>query len=175
MPISLDNALIPQWLQVLRAGHGWIDKAEASAIPEHDLIDARLIDDMLPFCYQVKSMALHSLGAVEGARRGSFSPDFTDPPQTLAGLRARIDDAIAGLLAVEDGALDAIAGKDIVFEVPGRAMRLDFTVADFLTSFSLPNFYFHASTAYGILRMKGIDVGKRDFLGRLRLKGEAGA
>jgi hypothetical protein len=59
-------------------------------------------------------------------------------------------------------------GKDVVFEIGGR--KMPFTAEGFLMSFSLPNFYFHAATAYDILRMKGVPLGKRDFMGQMRMK-----
>jgi uncharacterized protein len=70
--------------------------------------------------------------------------------------------------AVEPGELDAIAERDMLFKFGDREMP--YTVSDFLLSFSLPNFYFHATTAYDILRNQGLKIGKMDFLGRPRLK-----
>jgi len=168
MPLTLHEAVVPSWLQLLNAGHGWLDKAAASGIAEEELLSARLIENMLPFSYQVKSMTVHSRAAIEGVRAGVFSPDMTPPPESLAELRAKVDEAIAYLEALSPEELDSSAGRDMRFEVGTK--RLDFTVQDFLLSFSQPNFYFHATTAYGILRMKGVGVGKLDYLGRLRLR-----
>jgi hypothetical protein len=71
-------------------------------------------------------------------------------------------------VAVTADELEAFIGKDMLFEMPG--LKLPFTAEGFLLSFSQPNFYFHAATAYDILRAKGVGLGKRDFLGALRLK-----
>ena len=167
MPLSLHAALIPSWLQILGAGLGWIDKATAHGMTPAELTEARLIDDMFPFAYQVKSMAVHSQGAIEAVRQGVFSPNFGEAlPGTLSELRERLDGAIAMLTSVGEAELESFAGRPMRFEIGEK--RLDFTAENFLLSFSQPNFYFHASMAYGILRAKGVPVGKIDFLGKLR-------
>jgi hypothetical protein len=169
MPFTLYEAVVPSWLQLLNAAHGWLDKAAASGIVEEELLSARLIEDMLPFAYQVKAMTVHSRGAIEGVRAGVFRPRFGEPnPTSLAELRGLVDGAIAFLSGLTEADLESLAGQDMRFEVGEK--RLPFTVPDFLLSFSQPNFYFHSSTAYGILRMKGVKVGKLDYLGRLRLR-----
>ena len=167
MPISLHAAIIPSMLQILGATKGWIDKAEASPLSEDEVLEARLIEDMLPFAYQVKSVAVHTQGALEGVRRGIFSPDLAPPPASFAGLRERLDEAITYLDSLGEDEIEALRKRPMRFEFGER--KVPFTVPDFLLSFSQPNFYFHASTAYGILRAKGIEVGKRDFLGALRV------
>ena len=167
MPLSLHAATIPSKLQILGAGLGWLDKAESSGIAEAELLEARLIDDMLPFVYQVKSMAVHSQGAIEAVRQGLFSPNFGEAlPSTLDELRGRLDGAIALLESVGEDELESFTGQPMRFEIGDK--RLDFTAEDFLLSFSQPNFYFHASMAYAILRAKGVPVGKIDYLGKLR-------
>jgi len=172
MTVSLYAATIPSFRQTLGAVEGLLVKAEAfcaeKGISPPDLIQARLAPDMLPFAYQVKSTAVHSLGAIEGVRRGVFSPDMTPPPETFAALRSRVADTLAALDKVTAAEVDGFAGRDMRFEFGER--RLEFLAEDFLLSFSLPNFYFHAATTYDILRSKGIAIGKRDFMGRLRLK-----
>ena len=169
MPLSLHAALVPSWLQILGAGRNWLDKATAHGMTEAELAEARLIDDMFPFAYQLKSMAVHSQGAIEGVRQGVFSPNFGEKlPATLEDMRARLDSAIAMLGSVGEEELDSFCGQPMRFEIGEK--RLDFTAEDFLLSFSQPNFYFHASMAYGILRAKGVPVGKLDYLGALRFK-----
>lgn len=168
MSLSLHAATVPSMLQILGAGKGWLAKAAASGIGEEEVVGARLIEDMLPFAYQVKSMAVHSQGAFEGVRRGLFSPDTSEPPATLAGLEARLDAAIAFLAGLSEEEVEAMREGAMRFESSAREMA--FTVEDFLLSFSQPNFYFHATTAYGILRMKGVALGKRDYIGMPRIK-----
>lgn len=170
MTLSLYDAVIPSTLQILGAVAGLVDKAEAFAaergIAPATLIDARLAPDMLPFGYQVKSCAVHSVGAIAGVRAGRFSPDTSAWPTDFAGLRAKIADAVTTLQAVDRAEFDALAERDTEFRF--GELALPFGGAAFLLSFSQPNFYFHATTAYAILRAQGVKLGKRDFMGRLR-------
>lgn len=172
MTLSLFAATIPSFRQALGAVGGLLRTAQAfcadKGMEAHELIQARLAADMLPFAYQVKSTAVHSLGAIEGVRKGVFSPDMTPPPDTFAGLEARIRAALSGLETIEPAEVESFIGRDMRFEYGDR--RIDFTAEEFLLSFSQPNFYFHAATAYDILRWKGVPLGKRDFLGALRRK-----
>ena len=172
MTFSLHAAIVPSQLQILRASGALVDKAEAfcaeRGIALGTLIQARLADDMLPFAYQVKSMAVHSLGAIEGVRRGVFTPARTPPPSDFAGLRTLVVETIADLEAIDPAEVDGFVARDMRFEFGER--RMEFVAEDFLLSFSQPNFYFHATTAYDILRWKGLPIGKRDFAGTPRLK-----
>jgi hypothetical protein len=172
MTLSLYAATVPNFQQTLGAMSGLLDRAEGfckeKSLAPQDLIQARLAADMLPFAYQVKSTAVHSLGAIEGLRKGVFSPDMTPPPDTFAALKSRVADALAALGSLEPAEVDAFVGRAMRFSFGER--HIDFTGEDFLLSFSQPNFYFHATTAYDILRWKGLPLGKRDFMGRLRSK-----
>lgn len=172
MAFSLYAATVPAYRQILEAVSGLLGKAEAFCTERgtapQDIIQARLAEDMLPFAYQVKSTAVHSLGAIEGVRRGVFSPDMTPPPDNFAALKARIAETLAALEAIEAAEIDAFVGRDMRFAFGDRHM--DFTAENFLLSFSLPNFYFHATTMYDILRWKGVSIGKRDFMGKLRTR-----
>ncbi len=171
MPFSLYDATIPSNLQILRALDALLAKAETfcaeNGIAPAELIDARLAGDMLPLGYQVKSCAVHSIGAIEGVRGGSFSPDRSAWPTDFAGLRELLNAAIAALESLDREAVDALTESDTQFTVGTTAMP--FTGANFLLSFSQPNFYFHATTAYAILRHKGLAIGKRDFIGMPRI------
>jgi hypothetical protein len=172
MDFSLYAATIPSYQQILGAVSGLLATAEAfcseKGIAHEQIIQARLAEDMQPFAYQVKSTAVHSLGAIEGVRRGVFSPDMTTPPETFTALKARIADTLAALEVIQPAEVDAFVGRDMRFASGDR--RLDFTAENFLLSFSQPNFYFHATTTYDILRWKGVRIGKRNFVGKLRLK-----
>lgn len=171
MTIDLYSATVPCWLQQLGAVSRLIDKAEESCGqgPEPaNVVDARLTADMLPFGYQVKSCVAHSVGALDGARAGVFSPDLSPWPEDCASLKAKVGEAIATLEAVDRAEVNGLVGRDAAF-VMGE-MRLDFAAEDFLLSFSMPNFYFHATMAYALLRARGLELGKRDFLGRPRVK-----
>jgi hypothetical protein len=172
MAFSLYAATIPSYRQILGAVAALVVKAEAfcgeKALPPEELIQARLAGDMQPFAYQVKSTSVHSLGAIEGVRKGVFSPDLTPPPQTFQDLKNNVAHALAALEAVDPNEIDSFVGRDMRFSFGER--QVPFTAEEFLLSFSQPNFYFHATTAYDILRWKGLPIGKRDFTGRLRLK-----
>jgi hypothetical protein len=172
MALSLYAVTVPAYRQTLDAVAGLLGKAEAfcketGSAPD-EFVQARLTEDMLPFAYQVKSTAVHSLGAIEGVRKGVFSPDMTPPPKDFAALKARIAETLTALERIDAAELDSYAGRDMRFESGER--RIEFTAENFLLTFSQPNFYFHAATAYDILRWKGVRIGKRDFLGKLRVK-----
>lgn len=172
MTFTLYEALIPNFQQTLGAVAGLLDKAEAfvadqSFAPE-DIIGAKLIGDMLPFAYQVKSTVEHSVGAIAATRKGVFSPSLTPPPATFEELRTLVAGAQATLAAIDPAEINGFIGRDMRFEFGSSGM--DFTAENFLLSFSMPNFYFHATTAYGILRMRGVKIGKRDFMGMPRIK-----
>jgi hypothetical protein len=172
MTFSLYDAVVPSNVQILGAIDALLDKAQKfcdeQGRNQSDLIDARLAPDMLPFGYQVKSCAGHSLGGIEGARAGEFSPDMKPWPTDFDGLHQVIRSAIQSLKALDREAVDSLLEADTQF-IFGET-RLPFTGANFLLSFSQPNFYFHATTAYAILRAQGVKIGKRDFIGIPRVK-----
>ncbi|MBX9884423.1 MAG: DUF1993 domain-containing protein [Novosphingobium sp.] len=172
MPISLYDAVVPTSLQMLGAVDALVNKAKAfcdeQGRAESDLIDARLAADMLPFGYQVKSCVAHSAGAIAGVRAGKFGPDLSPWPTDFAGLHAAIQGAIAELSAIDAAQFEALGENDTLFAF--GEMKLPFTGANFLLSFAQPNFYFHATTAYAILRAQGVKVGKGDFMGMPRIK-----
>lgn len=171
MSFSLYDAVVPSNIQILGAVEKLLGTAQSwCAEHGHDpdkVLSARLADDMKPFAYQVKSTIVHSLGAIEGARAGNFSPDFTPPPADFAGLTERVQAGIAALDAMDPSEVNALMGRDMTFTAGD--FSLPFKAKNFLLSFSQPNFYFHATTTYDLLRMLGVSLGKRDFLGRLRL------
>ncbi len=171
MSFSLYDAVVPSNLQILRAIDALLDKAQSFCAEqgrdESDLIDARLSSDMLPFGYQVKSCAVHSIGGIGGVRAGSFSPDMSPWPTDFPGLHSIIREAIDALSEIDSAEFDALADNDTNFAF--GETKLPFTGANFLLSFSQPNFYFHAATAYGILRAQGVKLGKRDFMGMPRI------
>ncbi len=172
MTISLYAATVPTFRQIIGATRGVVAKGEAFAaergLDPAELIGRRLAPDMLPFGYQVKSVRHHSIGAIEGVRAGTFSPDMSPWPADFAGLNALLADTDAEVAALTPGEIDGLVGGDMEFRFRDRVMP--FTAEDFLLSFSLPNFYFHATTAYAILRAEGVKLGKMDYMGRARIK-----
>ena len=172
MSLSLYTAVIPSYLQMLGAMQGLIAKAERwceeKQLAPAELLERRLAPDMQPLSYQFKSTVVHSLGAIEGVQRGSFSPDFSELPASFGPLRDRIGAAIDALNAIDPKTVEGFVGRDMAF-VFGEH-RIAFEAHEFLLSFAQPNFYFHCTTAYDILRVEGLDIGKRDFMGRQRRK-----
>src|SRR5271165_4763681 len=119
MSFSLYAATVPTYCQILEAVGRLLGTAETWCVDRglapNDIIQARLAEDMLPFAYQVKSTAVHSLGAIEGLRKGVFSPDTTPPPEEFAALKARITETLAALEAIEPAEVDALVGRDMRF------------------------------------------------------------
>ena len=106
---------------------------------------------------------------MEAAKNGVFSPSAGKPDLDYAALQALVTEARNELSALTPEAVNALVGRDVTFKLGDRA--LPFTAEGFLMSFSLPNFFFHTTTAYDILRHKGAPLGKREFMGKLKLKG----
>jgi hypothetical protein len=160
---------VPVFKQILTALSGVIDKAEAycktNNVEPAKLIEDRLIADMFPFNVQIGQAIRHSAGAVARLTGGEAPKD---PGTSFADLKKALADAIAALDKVKPGDLDGAEGKEIVFPIPNG--QLKFTGKGYLTSFATPNFYFHATTAYDILRKNGVPIGKRDFMGPVQLK-----
>jgi len=172
MAISLYDVSVTSFQQVLTGVAGFLDKGlahcKASNIDPNDVVETRLYADMLPFRFQVIAVAHHSLGAIQGAQAGVFKPPAGPMDQDYAGLQKLIADTRASLAKVTRESVEALQGKDVVFELGNN--KLPFTAEGFLMSFSMPNLHFHATTAYDILRIKGVPLGKRDYLGPLRMK-----
>jgi hypothetical protein len=152
---------VPTFLQTVRAVGGFLDRAarhcaETGADPD-DFVHARLFNDMAPFHFQI-----------EAAKTGMFAPPALVGPVPFADLRAMIGKAETALEAFTPDEVNGWAGKNLDLQIGPR--RLAFTSETLILSFSLPNFHFHAVTAYDILRSQGVPLGKRDYEGRLRTK-----
>ena len=169
MAVTLFDASVARFIQILDATGGVLDKGRAHIVDQGGSLDAvvetSLFDDMLPFRFQLASVAHHSLGAIQGVEAGEFRPPSTSPDQdydTLAGLVAA---AREGLAQYTPDSVNALEGRTLEFKLGDNS--LPFKAENFLLSFSIPNFFFHATTAYDILRREGVPLGKRDFLGQL--------
>ena len=172
MATSLYDLSVPTFLQTVSAVAGFLDRtarhcAETGADPD-ELAHARLFDDMAPFHFQIEALAHHSMWGLEAVRTGVFAPPALVGPMPFHDLRATIAEAQAALEAFTPDEVNAWEVKDLDFQIGPR--RLAFTPETFILSFSLPNFHFHAVTAYAILRTQGIPLGKRDYEGRLRTR-----
>lgn len=160
----MHSATVPAFIAMLGNIKGWLDKAAAQK-DEAELIGASLAPDMLPFARQIQIASDAAKGA--GARlSGAEAPAMPDTEASFAELRDRCDKTIAFLQGIDAAAYDAGLDKEVVITFPNGA-GLRFDGRTFLTGFALPNFYFHASMTYAILRNQGVDLGKQDFLGHL--------
>ncbi len=171
MPITLYDATVAPFLQTLSATENVLlkgaDWCQESGFDPNDAVAHRLREDMLPLQFQIISVAHHSLGAIQGVEGGTFTP-----PPTLdldfAGLQELVTDARSKLAEYDREAINALGDRELTFKT--QSFSLDFGGQDFLLSFSVPNFYFHVTTAYDILRNLGVPLGKRDYLGQLSTK-----
>jgi hypothetical protein len=173
MAFSLYDATVANYLQILGAVGGFLDKSLTHfcerGIDPTEIVEARLAPDMLPLRFQIVSVAHHSRGAMEAAKSGMFTPSLGKPDLDYAALQALVTEARNELSALTPEVVNALVGRDVTFKF--RDHTLLFTAEGFLMSFSLPNFFFHATTAYDILRHSGAPLGKRDFMGRMKFKG----
>jgi hypothetical protein len=172
MTVSLYELSVGSFVRTLDAIVGFLDRGSTycaeNGIDQEEILEMRLVSDMRPFRYQLQSLAHHSSGAIEGVKRGSFSPPPVIPPLSYNELRTLVVDAHDGLQKFSPSEIDVLVGRDMVFR--RGEFTQQFTVEGFLLSFSIPNFFFHTTTAYNILRIKGVPLGKNDYLGKLRLK-----
>ena len=172
MSLSLYDVSVGRYLQVLGALAGCLEKGHAhftaSGTDPNQVLAERIHPDMFPFSYQVQFTAHHSLGTIEGIKKGLFAPPTNLGELDYRGLQKLIAETRESLQKMQPAEINALEGRDVLFQI--RDLKLPFTAEGFVLSFSLPNFYFHATTAYDILRMKGVPVGKRDFLGQMALK-----
>ena len=172
MAFSLYDATVANYLQILGATEALMSKSlehfKAKGIDPSEIVETRLCSDMLPFRFQVVSLAHHSRGAMAAAQNGVFVPPSGKPDLDYVALQGLLTEARTELAALTPETVNGLLGRDVVFKLGERT--LPFNAEGFLMSFSLPNFFFHATTAYDILRHKGAPIGKRDFMGRLKLK-----
>ena len=172
MAFSLYDASVANYLQTLGAVGGFLERGlvhfRENNIDPESMVEARLAPDMLPLRFQIISVAQHSRGAIEAAQSCDFRPPSFKTPYDYAGLQGLGAQTREALEAWTPDAVNALGGRDVVFHLGEH--KLPFTSDGFLMSFSLPNFYFHAVTAYDILRMRGVPLGKRDYEGQLRTR-----
>lgn len=173
MALSLYEAFVPSCQQILGGMAGLVDKAEAHVrehnLDDSELIDAKLADSMWDLPWHVRSTWVHSAFVISLLPTGEFSPDFTELPRSWDAMRAMIAGTQDSLDKVTAEQLEEVADTTVGFVLGGQRL-MEFTGQNFLLSFSQPNFYFHATTFYDILRHKGVALGKRDFMGVPRLK-----
>ena len=165
--MSFHDASVAAYLQILGSLTGILTKAEAyctaKKIQPEVLLGARLYPDMLPLSRQIQ---LTCDFATKGCARLTHSeiPSIPDTEKSFDELKARLASTIDYVKAFKPAQFDGADARDVTFPAgPDKSMTLK--GQQFLSHFSLPNFYFHAVTAYDILRHNGVEIGKRDFLG----------
>jgi hypothetical protein len=161
-----DASLAP-FIRMLGNLSAILHKAEAYAaerkIEPGVLLNARLAPDMYPLLRQVQ-IASDSVKGCAARLAGIDIPSYADSESSFAELQARIAKTQAFLGSVTAAQLEGSEGKSITLNFPGTELK--FTGQEYLLHFVLPNFYFHLTTAYAILRHNGLEIGKMDFLGR---------
>jgi hypothetical protein len=186
MRTSLYDLSVPTFLQTVSAVGGFLDRAtrhyaETGADLEQ-VVKARLFPDMAPFHFQIEALTHHSVWGVETLKTGVFAPPPLVGAMPFANLRAMVGQAVTALEAFTPDEVNSLSGKELDIDLfrpldednastsIWAPRTLAFTSETFLLSFSLPNFHFHAVTAYNILRSRGVPLGKRDYEGRLRTR-----
>jgi uncharacterized protein len=167
MTISMYKSSVPIFVQFLTSLSAVLDKAaafaEAKKVDPSVLLNTRLAPDMFPLVRQVRAATDHAINAC-GRLAGAELPTFTNSEATIPELKERIGKAIEFVKGLQSMQIDGTEDKEIKITFPSGATR-EFTGQSFLLNNALPNFYFHCTTAYDILRHCGIELGKRDFMG----------
>ena len=167
MSVSMYSVSVPVFMQHLNGLSAVLDKAAAWAaarkVNEADLLNMRLSPDMFNLMRQVRAVTDHAANAA-GRLSGKELLKFANDETTIAQLKDRIAKTIEYLKGMKAGEIDGTEAKEIKITFPSGQVR-EFTGQSLLLGNALPNFYFHAATAYDIVRQCGVEVGKRDFMG----------
>jgi len=167
MPLSMHAASSQVFTRTLQNMLAWLDKAEAHAAAKKfdaaSFLTWRLTPDMLPFTRQIQ-IATDTAKLCVARLAGVEAPKWPDDEKSFAELRARIRKTIDYLQSVPAAKLDGAESREIELPLgPGRTIKLSGEAM--LGGFSLPNFFFHATMAYALLRQGGVELGKMDYLG----------
>jgi uncharacterized protein len=167
MTVSMYKISVPIFVQFLTSLSAVLDKTaahcEAKKIDPSAVLNARLFPDMFPLVRQVRAASDHAVNAT-ARLAGVEPPSFTNTEASFAELKERLEKAITFVKSFKPPQIDGSEEKAIKITFPSGATR-DFTGQSLLLNNSLPNFYFHCTTAYDILRQCGVELGKRDFMG----------
>lgn len=168
MPLTMYQAAVPPMVRTLSNLGAILDKAAAYAtekkIDPSVLLGSRLYPDMLPLLRQVQIATDHAKGCA-ARLAGQEPPKYDDTEASFAELTERIARTVAFLETFRPDQFDGAEERTIT--LPMRDRTLTFQGMPYLLQFALPNFYFHVTTAYGILRHSGLEIGKRDFIGKV--------
>jgi hypothetical protein len=157
---------IPVFVQLLTALSANLDKAaahaEAKKIDPSVFLNMRLYPDMYPFARQVQEATKHAV-RVAGLLAGVSAPDMANTENSFPELKARIAKTLDFLKGLTPAQIDGTDAKEV--KVPSSSGERSYVGQGLLLHHAMPNFYFHTTTAYDILRHMGVEVGKRDFMG----------
>lgn len=166
MATALYDLTVPPFTRGLKALSAILDKAVAHAaatgVDAEAWLSLRLIDDMNPLIKQVQT-ACDSPKLCVSRLSGIAAPVHDDTERTIADLQGRIAETLAYLASVPRDAIDGNEAIPVVVRFPGGEMT--FEGQPYVTGFAIPNFYFHLTMAYGLLRAQGVPLGKRDYMG----------
>ena len=172
MSIKINQASLETYKQILPAALQILNKAKAhfeeTGTDLEDRVQARLYEDMAPFSFQVFSIVHHSVGALNALKSGEFGPPNMPENLDFAALHSLLEEAVNDLKNFSANEVDACSEQEVLFKM--GSIEWPFSADSFILSFSLPNFYFHVTTMYDMLRMRGVSVGKLDFIGKMQLK-----
>jgi hypothetical protein len=168
MPIAIYDASVPAFIRALENLDAILVKGEAFAkekgIDGTELVETRLVEDMDPLRSQIQRASDAAKGA--GARlTGTDIPSFPDDEKTLPDLRQRIAKTVSYLKGLDPKAFEGSETREVTINT--RRVAHQMAGQDYFQKFALPNFYFHVTTAYAILRHKGVQIGKMDYLGEM--------
>ena len=164
MSFGIYEASAPIFINALTNMRAWLDKAAATG-SETALLAAQLAPDMRPLPAQFQ-MASDSAKNAIARLSGVEAPSMPDTEASFAELQDRCDRTIAFIKSADPAILSASADREVILKFP-NGMGYRFNGSDYLTGFALPNFFFHVTTAYAILRAAGVELGKPDFLQHL--------
>jgi uncharacterized protein len=162
MPISMYKASAPIFVQFLNGLSGVLDKAAAAPnVDQAALLDKKLAPDMFPFVRQVRAATDHAVTACSRLA-GVEPPNLGGDETTIPQLKERINKAVTFIKGLKPAQIDGTEDKEITLKFGQNERK--FTGQNLLLNFCLPNFYFHTTTAYDIVRNAGVEIGKRDFM-----------
>jgi uncharacterized protein len=168
VPISMYEASVPVCLQFLTALSAILDKAAEHArtqgVDAAELVEARLAPDMFPLSRQIQIATDHAKG-MAARLSGREAPKYPDDETTIEALKARIAKTMEFISSVEVAEIDGSAEREVTITIGGQPRTM--VGQRYLMHFALPNFFFHTTTAYAILRNRGVALGKKDFMGGL--------
>ena len=164
LSVGTSRRVLESTIAVMEKGANYF---EEQGVDLTDIFDMRLAPDMNPFSFQVFSVRMSSLESAKGLLTG----EMTGPPETFElnyqGAIKLLTETLAELNTIDAEAIAGAEGKAVLFKTSD--FEIPFTSENFVLSFTLPNLYFHAATIYDMLRIKGVPLGKMDFLGNMKV------